>query len=316
MSAKNRATGDTEDKFQAALVTYTKAGNKTAAMRRLWNTAYEMGKSAGDDAVFEGRVAKDEPMGEKKRKTEEARQMGFEEGRRTGFEEGRQAGERDALSMDVFDVSFGSGKMAGIAMGMELGREAETQRWKDGGHFEDGTCRTFTGAVIVDSSSPPQSLPLDDAAGTFPVYAELNWANDAESLLIHSILFTPQPRDFSDLHTAETSATTAALFLKALHRYLGFCPASASNSVRLTGIQIVWAAIVWDLGVDMVFIRVRVLIDRLRRERGSGGETGKQLIKEVVAELTDDLIENVHVPDIGRNGALAGEMSGSSAPDT
>jgi hypothetical protein len=160
-----------------------------------------MGKSAGDDAVFEGRAAKDEPVGEKKRKIEEARQTGFEEGRRTGFEEGRQAGERDALSMDAFDVSFGSGKMAGMAMGMELGREAETQRWKDGGHFEDGTCRTFAGAMIVDSSSPPQSLPLDDAVGTFPAHAELNWANDAESLPIHSLLFTPQPRDFSDLRT-------------------------------------------------------------------------------------------------------------------
>ncbi|KAJ7799931.1 hypothetical protein B0H14DRAFT_3491148 [Mycena olivaceomarginata] len=153
MSAKNRATGDTEDEFQAALVTYTKAGNKTAAMRRLWNTAYEMGKSAGDDAVFEGRAAKDEPVGEKKRKIEGSEADG--------------AGERDALSMDAFDVSFGSGKMAGMVMGMELGCEAEKQRWKDGGHFEDGTCRTFAGAVIVDSSSPPQSLPLDDAAGTF-----------------------------------------------------------------------------------------------------------------------------------------------------
>ncbi|KAJ7662990.1 hypothetical protein B0H14DRAFT_3539961 [Mycena olivaceomarginata] len=201
MSAKNRATGDTEDEFQAALVTYTKAGNKTAAMWRLWNTVYEMGKSAGDDAVFEGRAAKDEPVGEKKRKIEEARQTGFEEGRQTGFEEGRQAGERDALSMDVFDVSFGSGKMAGMVMGMELGREAEKQRWKDGGHFEDGTCCTFAGAVIVDLLSPPRSLPLDDAAGTFPVHAELNWANDTESLPIHSLLFTPQPRDFSDLRT-------------------------------------------------------------------------------------------------------------------
>ncbi|KAJ6529409.1 hypothetical protein DFH09DRAFT_1412117 [Mycena vulgaris] len=42
----SRAIGDTEDEFQAALVTYTKAGNKTAAMRRLWNAAYETGKSA------------------------------------------------------------------------------------------------------------------------------------------------------------------------------------------------------------------------------------------------------------------------------
>ncbi|KAJ7803808.1 hypothetical protein B0H14DRAFT_2613014 [Mycena olivaceomarginata] len=102
MSAKNPATGGTEDEFQAALVTYTKAGNKMAAMRRLWNTAYKMGKSAGNGAVFEGR---DEPVGEKKRKIEE---------------------------------------MADMAMGMELGREAETQRWKDGGHFEDDAAETST----------------------------------------------------------------------------------------------------------------------------------------------------------------------------
>jgi hypothetical protein len=37
MSAKNRAITNTEDKFQAALATYTKAGNKTAVMWRLWN---------------------------------------------------------------------------------------------------------------------------------------------------------------------------------------------------------------------------------------------------------------------------------------
>ncbi|KAJ7163437.1 hypothetical protein C8R43DRAFT_946879 [Mycena crocata] len=36
----------TEDEFQATLVTYTKAGNKTMAMRGLWNAAYEMGRAA------------------------------------------------------------------------------------------------------------------------------------------------------------------------------------------------------------------------------------------------------------------------------
>jgi hypothetical protein len=33
MTMNKRAIGDTEDEFQAALATYTKAGNKTAAMR-------------------------------------------------------------------------------------------------------------------------------------------------------------------------------------------------------------------------------------------------------------------------------------------
>ncbi|KAJ6588252.1 hypothetical protein B0H19DRAFT_1098523 [Mycena capillaripes] len=209
MSTKNRATGGTEDEFQAALVTYTKAGNKTAAMRRLWNAAYEMGKSAGDDAVFEGRMVKEEQVKEKEA-VEAAKRAGFEEGRWTGFEEGRQAGEKEASSMDAFEVSFAAGKVAGIATGMERGREAETQRWKDGGHFENGTCRTLN-TTIVDSSFPPQSLPIDDAADTFLVpgafsaHAGLNWADDAESLPIHSVLVTPRPRDFSDLRTSSTN---------------------------------------------------------------------------------------------------------------
>jgi hypothetical protein len=39
---------------------------------------------------------------------------------------------------------------------------------------------------------------------------------------------------------------------------------------------------------------------------------GKQLIEEVTTKLTDDLIENVCVPDIRCNRALVGEVSGSS----
>jgi hypothetical protein len=39
---------------------------------------------------------------------------------------------------------------------------------------------------------------------------------------------------------------------------------------------------------------------------------GKQLIEEVAAKLTDDLIENVCVPDVKCNRALMGEVSGSS----
>jgi hypothetical protein len=114
MSTKNQAIGDTEDEFQAALATYTKAGNKTAVMRRQWNAAYGIG---GEGAVASMAAT-----------IECARRMELEEGRRSGFEEGRQAGEKDALSMDAFEVSFAAGKMSGIATGMELGREAETQQ--------------------------------------------------------------------------------------------------------------------------------------------------------------------------------------------
>ncbi|KAJ7441817.1 hypothetical protein B0H11DRAFT_501201 [Mycena galericulata] len=209
MSGKNRATGDTETEFQAALATYTKAGNKTAAMRRLWNTAYEIGRVTAETATNEATVMGKEKMSER---VEEAKKMGFEEGRQSGFEEGRRTGEKDALSMDAFEVSFAAGKMAGIATGMEQGREVETQRWKDIGHFEDGTCRAFGSATIVDSSPQPQPLPLDDDAGTFSVpgafsvHMGFNWADDAESLPIHRVpVASPQPRDFSGLRTGSTN---------------------------------------------------------------------------------------------------------------
>jgi hypothetical protein len=39
----------------------------------------------------------------------------------------------------------------------------------------------------------------------------------------------------------------------------------------------------------------------------------EQLTEEVVAELTNDLIKNVHMPDVRCNRAFAGEVSGSSA---
>ncbi|KAJ6588041.1 hypothetical protein B0H19DRAFT_1097779 [Mycena capillaripes] len=256
MSAKNRATGGTEDEFQVALVTYTKAGNKTAAMRRLWNAAYEMGKSAGDDAVFEGRMVKEEQVKEKEA-VEAAKRAGFEEGRWTGFEEGRQAGEKEASSMDAFEVSFAAGKVAGIATGMERGREAETQRWKDGGHFENGTCHTLN-ATIVDSSFPPQSLPIDDAADTFLVpgafsaHAGLNWADDTESLPIHSVLVTPQPCDFSDLRTSSTNPFDTLQRRHARHAFLDCYAVSAYDSVRPTCIQIIQAWIIHrDPRVDM-----------------------------------------------------------------
>ncbi|KAJ7485900.1 hypothetical protein FB451DRAFT_1392620 [Mycena latifolia] len=174
MSAKKRAIGDTEDEFQAVLATYTKAGNKTIAMRRLWNAA-----------------------GRESKQVEQARQ--------TVFEEGRQAGEKDALTMDAFEVSFSAGKMDGIATGVELGRQEEMQQWKGNGHFEDGTCRALA-VGIVDSSPPPKSLPLDTAAAVLSMAPGMNWADDAESLPIHSFLVTPlQPRDFSGLRSGSTN---------------------------------------------------------------------------------------------------------------
>ncbi|KAJ7797224.1 hypothetical protein B0H14DRAFT_2912253, partial [Mycena olivaceomarginata] len=144
---------------------------------------------------------------------ERVRRMGFEEGRRSGFEEGRQAGEKDALSMDAFEVSSAVGKMLGIATGMELGQEAEMQRWTDSSHFKGGTCCTFGNTAVVDSLPPPQSLPLDNDArtfpvpGAFPVHTGFNWADNAESSPIHSVLVvSPQPRNFSDLRTGLRNA--------------------------------------------------------------------------------------------------------------
>ncbi|KAF8189474.1 hypothetical protein K438DRAFT_2018973 [Mycena galopus ATCC 62051] len=190
MSAKKRAIGDTEDEFQAALATYTKAGNKTIAMRRLWNAAYEIGRGAAE-VIWVADIAKE-------RESERV-----EQARQTAFEEGRQVGEKDALTMDTFEVSFSAGKMDGIATGIELGRQEETQRWKDNGHFEDGMCYAVG---IVDSSPPPESLPLDNGAAVLSMAPGLNWADDAESLPIHSLFITPlQPRDFSSLRSGSTN---------------------------------------------------------------------------------------------------------------
>ncbi|KAJ7916847.1 hypothetical protein B0H13DRAFT_1996694 [Mycena leptocephala] len=189
MSTKNRAIDDTEDEFQAALATYTKAGNKTAAMRRLWNAAYGIG---GERAVASMTAT-----------IKKAGQTGFEEGQQSGFEEGRKAGEKDALSMDAFAVSFSAGKMDGIATGMELGREAETKRWKESGHFEDGTCRIFDeihAISVADTCTLPPQLPSLD--GNTPAFS---WADDAYSLPIHTVQTSAPPRDFSGLRSDSTN---------------------------------------------------------------------------------------------------------------
>lgn len=202
MSAKNRAIGDTENEFQAALATYTKAGNKTAAMRRLWNAAYEIGRLAAEAAapavlaVAETRV---ELVKEKKSKQiEEVKKMGFAEGRDAGFEEGRQS----AMTAYAFERSFAAGKMAGIADGRDLGRKTEQKRWKDMGHFEDGTCRAFDSAPAAETS-PPKTLSPDNISLALGI---LNWADDAESLPILPVLIgLPPPRDFSGLRSGSTN---------------------------------------------------------------------------------------------------------------
>jgi hypothetical protein len=51
------------------------------------------------------------------------------------------------------------------------------------------------------------------------------------------------------------------------------------------------------------------------RNRGGGGKTSKQLVEEVVPELTNNLVENIRVPDIGCNRAFPGEVSGHTAPE-
>lgn len=197
MSTRNRAIGDTEDEFQVALATYTKAGNKTAAMRRLWNVAYEMGRKVAEAAVLVGEEVKAEPAvkGKKNKQMEEAKKVSFAEGRQAGFEEGRDS----ALTMDAFDVSFQSGKIAGHASGMEMGREAEEKRWTDAGHFANGTCRAFDTQIPSPIPSAPFLVTKMDIPGTF------NWADDAESLPIHTIPSTVrEPRDFSGLRTGST----------------------------------------------------------------------------------------------------------------
>ncbi|KAJ6568147.1 hypothetical protein B0H10DRAFT_1041409 [Mycena sp. CBHHK59/15] len=196
MSAKSRAMGDTENEFQAALATYTKAGNKTAAMRRLWNTAYEMGRIAAEAAglgVDEERV--ETTKGKRSKRVEEARKTAFAEGRAAGFEAGRDA----ALTADAFEVSFASGKIAGRADGVELGREIEEKRWTDAGHSEDGTCRKSGEPSIASSTPPPPHFPTH-IPGSF------DWAEDAESLPIHTIISdVQQPRDFSALRSTTTN---------------------------------------------------------------------------------------------------------------
>ncbi|KAJ7794806.1 hypothetical protein B0H14DRAFT_3556259 [Mycena olivaceomarginata] len=130
MSANRRAIDDTEDEFQAALAPYTKAGNKTAAMRRLWNAAYEKGKMAV--VVAEARLPVPTPEESRDLDIGAAKLRGFAEGRRAGFEEGRRVGEKGAMTVDAVELVFASGK----ADGMETGREKENLRWKELGHFE------------------------------------------------------------------------------------------------------------------------------------------------------------------------------------
>ncbi|KAK7000685.1 hypothetical protein R3P38DRAFT_3218414 [Favolaschia claudopus] len=200
MSAKKRAIGNTEDEFQAALATYTKAGNKMVAMRRLWNAAYEMGYSAAREA------------GVTSRGMDEATQKGFDAGRKEGFEEGRKVGGKEVLTADASAVAFSAGKMDGLSEGVQLGREDEKERWIHNGHFENGTCRAAGAAdtsVMEENPSPPPTT-TDDGANIMSLLMGFDWADDAdasESALLHTMPPTPQPpRDFSSLRSGSRNA--------------------------------------------------------------------------------------------------------------
>ncbi|KAJ7719363.1 hypothetical protein B0H14DRAFT_3629234 [Mycena olivaceomarginata] len=193
MSANRRAIDDTEDEFQAALATYTKVGNKTAAMRRLWNAAYEKGKMAV--VAAEARLPVPTPEESRDLDIGAAKLRGFAEGRRAGFEEGRRVGEKGAMTVDAVELVFASGK----ADGMETGREKENLRWKKLGHFEDGTCRSVTSATAAGAEADPSS-PFANTTDVMSVLTGFDWADDAESLPIHATSLTPrQLRDLSGL---------------------------------------------------------------------------------------------------------------------
>ncbi|KAJ7259393.1 hypothetical protein C8J57DRAFT_1233744 [Mycena rebaudengoi] len=68
---------NTEDAFQAALATYTKAGNKTATMRRLWNNAYEIAKMAAENNLAaKAATATEVVTGNERMRLEQAKQRG------------------------------------------------------------------------------------------------------------------------------------------------------------------------------------------------------------------------------------------------
>ncbi|KAJ7312334.1 hypothetical protein DFH08DRAFT_1044856 [Mycena albidolilacea] len=198
MTANKRAIGDTEDEFQAALATYTKAGNKTAAMRRLWNAAYEKGNSVAREAEAASQ------------RMYEATRKGFVEGRKAGFEEGRRAGEKEAMQLDALEIAFSKGRMEGFSMGMGVGRDEEEERWKGAGHFEGGECCSSPGvaATCAVETTPPPPTATDDSTNIMSLLTGFDWADDADlSLPIHTAPSTPQkPRDFSDLRSSSKNA--------------------------------------------------------------------------------------------------------------
>jgi hypothetical protein len=59
--------------------------------------------------------------------------------------------------------------------------------------------------------------------------------------------------------------------------------------------------------------RACVLVNQLSQEQGGSGEAGEQFIEEVFPELTNDLIKNVHVPDVGCDGTFICEVSSGPA---
>ncbi|KAJ7826716.1 hypothetical protein B0H14DRAFT_2816873 [Mycena olivaceomarginata] len=196
MTANKRAIGNTEDEFQAALATYIKAGNKTAAMKRLWNAAYEKENSA--EAASQ--------------RMYEAMRKGFMEGRKAGFEEGQGAGEKEAMQLDTLEIAFSKGGMEGFSMGMGVGRDEEEERWKGAGHFEGGECHSASDVAatcaVETTPPPPPPTTTDDSTNIMSLLTGFDWADDADSSLpIHTAPSTPRkPRDFSDLRSSSENA--------------------------------------------------------------------------------------------------------------
>jgi len=222
MSSKYTIFGNTEEDFEAAFAQYTKAGNKTKAMRRFWNTAFELGKTAGLEDLQKQISAQEETNRlERYSISQEERRRGFEQGKEAGIELGRQAGIEQGKTgvnvavLEAEERGLKRGKILGIKEGKDLGRQVELKRWEDAGHSERGKCSSSTQAVIttgvqtVENSAPPKAIATvetqTDSALDSP--AKLDWADDASSIPIHAIppqSFENITRDFSALRSGCT----------------------------------------------------------------------------------------------------------------
>jgi hypothetical protein len=51
-------------------------------------------------------------------------------------------------------------------------------------------------------------------------------------------------------------------------------------------------------------------------KRSGGGETDEELLQEVTAKLMENLVKNIHVPEVGSDRTLPSKMSTGSAMET